>query len=81
MNKKLQLLGVFLLGVIIAMIYNYFYNMNGRYIPIRTKYSDINLSILDTKTGKIYLQGRSENDKIFHKKIDIVAESQKDEKK
>ncbi|WP_209390562.1 hypothetical protein [Chryseobacterium sp. RR2-3-20] len=80
MNKKLQLLWVFLLGVIIAMVYNYFYNMNGRYIPIRTKYSDINLSILDTKTGAIYVEGRY-NDKYFYKKIDLITESLKQAKK
>ena len=69
MNKKLFIyLGIFISGIISAMIYNYFYNMNGRYVPFRTSYKNVRMSYLDTRTGKIYIEvnrdGKSTNEVI-----------------
>lgn len=57
MNKRIYInVGIFIAGVVAAMVYNYFYNMNGRYVPFRTTYKNVGMSFLDTRTGKIYLR-------------------------
>lgn len=83
MNKKIQILGAFLLGIICAMVYNYFYNMNGRYIPIRTKYGNVRMSVLDTRTGNIYVETSEDGKKNYNFRniIELGKENKEKEKK
>lgn len=72
--NKLQFLGVFILGVLVATLVHYVLgiNENGRYIPITTKYSDVNTCVLDTRTGIIYYEGIDNNRIFFRKGEDIT---------
>lgn len=70
MNNRIKIILAFIFGFIFAMVYSYFYNMNGRYIPMRTKYSNVKISILDTRTGQIILY---DDDKKVHS-LNLIKE-------
>ena len=74
MNNRVKIILAFIFGFVFAMVYSYFYNMNGRYIPMRTKYSNVNISILDTRTGKIILY---DDDEKVHS-LNLIKEGEKE---
>ena len=77
MNNQIKIILAFIFGFIFAMVYSYFYNMNGRYIPMRTKYSNVDMSILDTRTGQVILYDN--NNKVHS--LNLIKEGKKEIKK
>ncbi|GAA5095697.1 hypothetical protein GCM10023210_28750 [Chryseobacterium ginsengisoli] len=73
MRRNLIHLLFFVAGFICASLIFIFFNNTGRYIPIDTKYSDVYMSILDTKTGIIYTEVKDRSsDKMYHLKVDLT---------